>query len=246
MASFRVVPVLDLKHGVAVHGVKGQRDNYTPVICGWCSDGDVSQLIQGYQALLCLDDLYVADLDAITEGTPSIDLYPLIKESVRGRVMIDAGITSVQAFHDLESHDFAEIILGTESVPSIEVFSEVIATNHHDTIISFDMKNGRVLSPIRTLSNASIENSFHAIEALNPSAIIFLDLTSDGAKIGVNPVANRLVEEANVPVFLGGGIKSVGDLKDAKDAGFCGVLVATALQEGLIDRDGIDAILLST
>jgi len=242
MKKFRVVPVLDVKHGVAVHAVKGQRDKYAPVSCSWCSDGDVLQLINGYQNELGLDDLYVADLDAITEGTPSIDIYPEIKEAVRERIMIDAGITSVQSFHDLESHDFAEIILGTESVPSLAVFTDIIKVNRNDTIISFDMKNGQVLSPIKKLANAGIENAFHAIEALNPSAIIFLDLTSVGAKIGVNPVAKQLVDVSNVPLFLGGGIKSANDLKDAKDAGFCGVLVATALQEGLIDRASIEAI----
>jgi len=245
MASFRVVPVLDMKHSVAVHGVKGQRDKYAPVSCNWCSDGDVLQLVNGYQSLLGLDDLYVADLDAITEGTPSIDVYLKIKEAVRGRIMIDAGLTSLQAFHDLESHDFAEIILGTESVPSLAVFRDIITANRNDTIISFDVKNGQVLSPIKKLASAGIDGAFHAIEALNPGAIIFLDLTNVGAKIGVNPVAKRLVDASSIPVFLGGGIKSANDLKDAKDEGFCGVLVATALQEGLIDRAGIEAIMQS-
>lgn len=243
MVSFRVVPVLDMKNGLAVHAMQGQRDKYAPVNCDWCSEGDIDQLVQGYQNMLGLDDLYIADLDAITEGTLNIDIYSRIKEAVRGRIMIDAGITSIQAFHDLESHDFAEIILGTESVPSLAIFTDIIKSNHNDTIISFDVKNGQVLSPIKKLASAGIEGAFHIIETLNPSSIIFLDLTSVGAKIGVNPLAKSIVEAASVPIFLGGGVKSVADLADAKETGFCGVLVATALQEELIDRDGIETIL---
>ncbi|HME56062.1 MAG TPA: HisA/HisF-related TIM barrel protein [Candidatus Lokiarchaeia archaeon] len=242
MASFRVVPVLDVKHGVAVHGVKGQREKYAPVDCSWCKDGDVRQLINGYQNEFGLQDLYAADLDAITEGTPSVEVYLQIKELVLGRIMIDAGITNMQGFHDLETYDFAEIILGTESVPSLSVFTDVINTNRNDTIISFDVKMGHLLSPIKNLASAGLDNAFRRVEALNPSAIIYLDLTGVGAKIGVNPVARKLVDAASVPVFLGGGVKSANDLQEAKDAGFCGVLVATALQEGLIDRAGIDAL----
>jgi len=239
MAAFRIVPVLDVKNGVAVHAVKGQRDAYVPVSCAWCKDGNVHDLVKGYHDIFSLNDLYVADLDAITRGTFTTNLYPDLVAMVPGKIMIDAGITSAAAFHAIKGFNFAEIIMGTESVATFSVFKQAIKINRGATIISLDVKDGHVMSPITSLANASVRDAFHTIEALSPGAVIYLDLSGVGAKRGVNPGAMDLAREATVSLYLGGGVKSAADLHDARDAGFRGVLLATALQERLINPSEI-------
>ena len=66
VAGMRVVGVIDLKDGTAVHAVRGERERYRPVssvIAG--DDGDPLALARAFRSELGLDDLYVADLDAI-------------------------------------------------------------------------------------------------------------------------------------------------------------------------------------
>ena len=61
----RVVGVIDLKGGAAVHAVRGERERYRPVARSRGDDGDALALARGFRAALGLDELYVADLDAI-------------------------------------------------------------------------------------------------------------------------------------------------------------------------------------
>ena len=66
VARMRVVPVIDLKDGTAVHAVRGERERYRPVnstLAG--DDGDPLALARAFRSALGLDELYVADLDAI-------------------------------------------------------------------------------------------------------------------------------------------------------------------------------------
>jgi phosphoribosylformimino-5-aminoimidazole carboxamide ribotide isomerase len=59
VAGMRVVGVIDLKAGAAVHAVRGERERYRPV-------GDPLSLAHRFRDALGLDELYVANLDAIS------------------------------------------------------------------------------------------------------------------------------------------------------------------------------------
>ena len=62
----RIVPVLDLKGGLAVHAVRGQRDAYAPVRSTLAASADPVELARAFRTKLGCDACYVADLDAIT------------------------------------------------------------------------------------------------------------------------------------------------------------------------------------
>ncbi len=239
MVAFRVVPVVDVKRGLAVHAVKGQRDAYTPVNCGWCKDGDIVSLVNGYEEIFGLHDLYVADLDAITDGKPNKAAYNEILAHVKGAVMIDAGITSITDFRNVAAAGFESVILGTESIPSLTLLARIIKENEHATIVSLDIKDGVVLSPTKQLAGINIQDAFRTIEGLGPAAVIFLDMSGVGARTGINAVARELVRDANTPLYLGGGVGSASDILNAREAGFAGVLVATALQASLISPEEV-------
>ncbi|MBN2151597.1 MAG: hypothetical protein JW839_09135 [Candidatus Lokiarchaeota archaeon] len=237
MAAFRIVPVVDLKDGRAVHAVKGQREAYAPVNCGWCKDGDALSLVEGYKGLFGLRDVYVADLDAITGRKPNTGTIRQIRARVEGEVMVDAGIASIEEFNDIASEGIVRPIVGTESVPSMTALAEIVAQSGHSAIVSLDVKGGAVVSPARELSGAGIHDAYRTIEGLWPAAVIFLDMSAVGARTGINPTAMELAREARLPLYLGGGVRSASDVRDARVAGFEGVLVATALQAGLISPD---------
>src|SRR3954462_905630 len=84
LAGMRVVPVIDLKDGTAVHAVRGERERYRPV------RGDPISLARGFRAELSLDELYVADLGAITgAGRNDAVIRALASDA---RAMVDAGV----------------------------------------------------------------------------------------------------------------------------------------------------------
>src|SRR5947209_7775724 len=61
----RIIPVLDLKAGLAVHAVAGDRAYYQPIRSILHQGSDPIGLARAYRDKLGLSDLYVADLDAI-------------------------------------------------------------------------------------------------------------------------------------------------------------------------------------
>ena len=81
----RVVGVIDLKQGRAVHAVAGRRDQYQPVQiqsqppADW---GDPIRLVDLYLRL-GIRRLYLADLDAIRNGIVQVNLLREIIEQCR-------------------------------------------------------------------------------------------------------------------------------------------------------------------
>ncbi|MFX0102646.1 MAG: HisA/HisF-related TIM barrel protein [Candidatus Hodarchaeota archaeon] len=243
MEDFRVVPVIDIKDGMAVHAIKGERKKYEPVNCGWCENGEYLDLVRGYSKFFSLNDLYVADLDAIIKDEMNFEMYNRIRWICQGKIMIDAGITSLTKFMQIKDYNFDEIILGTESVASLEEFSKIISIHPGTTIISLDFRNGELLTPINELKEEDPAGILKILDKLKPDAFIFLELTSVGAKTGVRTsIAADLPKNTSTPIYLGGGIKVIEDIKNARDLGFKGVLLATALQEGLIKSDELNVI----
>nr|MDO8084129.1 HisA/HisF-related TIM barrel protein [Candidatus Sigynarchaeum springense] len=239
MAAFRIVPVVDVKNGRAVHAIKGHRDAYAPVNCSWCNDGDFISLVRGYKEIFGLHDLYVADLDAIMVRKPNKVLYRETLTLVDGDLMIDAGISSIGEFHELASIGIKNLILGTESIPNFSLLANIIEQSKHAAIVSLDVKDGALISPAKQLAGLKIHEAFQVIERLGPAAIIFLDMSAVGARTGINSIAKKLAAKATIPLYLGGGVSSVSDIRVARAAGFAGVLVATALQAGLISPDEV-------
>ncbi|MGH7633264.1 MAG: HisA/HisF-related TIM barrel protein, partial [Gemmatimonadaceae bacterium] len=69
----RVIPVLDLRGGMAVHARGGERHSYAAVRSHLLDgtghvDGDVTALAHACRIVTGDDAIYVADLDAITGG----------------------------------------------------------------------------------------------------------------------------------------------------------------------------------
>ena len=65
----RVIGVIDLKDGVAVHAVRGERQSYRPVRSKLVEGAEPVAVARALHAL-GLRELYVADLDAILGRSP--------------------------------------------------------------------------------------------------------------------------------------------------------------------------------
>ena len=63
--SFKIIPVLDLKEGIVVLGMKGERDKYKPLESILTSSVQVMEVIKAFYQKVYLTEYYLADLDAI-------------------------------------------------------------------------------------------------------------------------------------------------------------------------------------
>lgn len=235
MDRFRVVAVVDVKGGRAVHAIKGQRDAYAPVTCPWCSDGSVQELVAGYENTFSIRDIYMADLDAIMTGVVNQAAHEWLvawRSRSGGSIMVDAGITSKASFDAITKLGHETIILGTESIPSPALLEDIGTSR--DLVISIDVKDGHVLSPVEEWARATPVDLARILASWQPAAFISLNLSRVGSRTGIDPVAVAIAGKVDVPVLLGGGVRAVDDIAEARGAGLAGVLVATAFLDGSI------------
>jgi phosphoribosylformimino-5-aminoimidazole carboxamide ribotide isomerase len=233
----RVVPVIDLKDGTAVHAVRGERERYRPVssvIAG--DDGDPVALARGFRSALGLDELYVADLDAIGGGSGAHTalLAALAREA---RVMVDAGVSepaAARALLDLGAH---RVIVGTETLSGSEALDRLLTELPEGAVIvSVDLRDGRLLSPDRQLAGLPAIDAVARLHRPGLREVIVLDLARVGSGAGpdVDLIAEIHAAFPDLELLAGGGVRNVEDLRALDAAGAVGALVATALHGGVI------------
>ena len=89
----RVIPVIDLKGGAAVHAVRDERERYRPLRSEIVVGSDPVRVACVVRGALRLDELYVADLDAIAGGRAQRKVLSALAHEAR--VMVDAGVAEV-------------------------------------------------------------------------------------------------------------------------------------------------------
>jgi phosphoribosylformimino-5-aminoimidazole carboxamide ribotide isomerase len=231
----RVIGVLDLLAGRAVHARGGQRATYGPVpsVAGLPIDpGDALALARAYTDRLGLKELYVADLDAILGGTPSQMLVGRLA-ALGAPLWLDAGISSCDQAQRAIALGAAHVVVGLETLSSLEALAEICAAVGAERVaFSLDLRNGE---PIRSPGG---DRSPHVIAAraaaAGAAAVIVLDLARVGTGCGpdVDVIARVRQTTPDVILLAGGGVRGLTDLERLAEVGCDGALVATALHDG--------------
>ncbi len=229
----RVVGVIDLKDGTAVHAVRGERERYRPVsgVIGG-DDGDALALARGFREL-GLDEVYVADLDAITggDGNPAL-LTALAREA---SIMVDAGVAEparARALLDLGAH---RVIVGTETLSGPAALEHLLAELPAGAVIlSVDLRDGRVLSPDAQLAGLPALDAMSGLPRVREAIVLDLARVGSGAGPDVELIAAIHNAFPDLELLAGGGVRDVDDLRALHAVGAAGALVATALHRGVI------------
>jgi HisA/HisF family protein len=231
-----VVPVIDLKDGTAVHAVRGERERYRlvrSVIAG--RDGDPVSLARAFRSELGLDELYVADLDAISgKGEDGSTIGALAREA---RVMVDAGVSEperARALLDLGAH---RVVVGTETLTGPDALDRLLAELPAGAVVlSADLRDGRALSPDPQLAGLPALDALARLHRAGLRDAIVLDLGRVGSGAGPDVALIAEIHAAfpDLQLLAGGGVRDVEDLRALGDAGAAGALVATALHDGVI------------
>jgi len=63
--NMRIIPVIDVRGGIAVHARRGQRSNYQPLRSRLCRSANPVQVVEAFLSVYMFPVIYIADLDAI-------------------------------------------------------------------------------------------------------------------------------------------------------------------------------------
>jgi phosphoribosylformimino-5-aminoimidazole carboxamide ribotide isomerase len=250
--SFRVIPVIDLKGGIAVHAVGGRRDQYQTLRSVWQASASPIALTAALRDGLGIDRLYVADLGAIEGRPPDAPLYELLdREGLQ--VWLDAGVRNRTALEPLmrPGLNSLQIVVGLESVEGPAELGEIIDHVDRDRMIfSLDLDEGkpRTARGAAWPSDDSLEIASQIID-LGIRRLILLDLARVGTGRGVGTeslLARIQARCGGIDIAVGGGILDIDDVLRLKEQGVAAVLVGSALHDGRIGRRELERITSQT
>ncbi|VVB93548.1 Histidine biosynthesis protein [uncultured archaeon] len=224
---FRIIFVLDILNGNAVHAVKGERAKYRPVkdsvVCGSSAPVDIITAVMPREA-------YIADLDYLQHLGDNFGLIGKISEMTK--TMVDIGPENM---NDVEKcgRIADTVIIGTETA-SFDMIVAAAERYPGRINVSIDMKNGVVLTKDRKLEMKP-GKLVKKLNEYNIKDIIILELGKVGTSAGID--ADFLQEMAglsNHSILVGGGIRDMDDIYALEKIGVSGTLVATAVHNGKI------------
>lgn len=242
----RIIPVLDIKAGLAVHAVAGNRAHYLPVQSTLHSSPDPMALANAFRHKLGLDDLYVADLDAIAGQPPQLETLQRLLPIPR-RLWLDAGFVDASTLSGFGSWPTLQVVLGLETIegPStIESALDLFGPSR--VILSLDLHQGLPLLPpvvrpewpVDPRDLPGLVNHAHHIGVRH---FLLLDLAHVGTGNSLASWALPLLASLQpfAPAaswYAGGGLRSLDELPHLQRAGCRGVLVASLLHSGTLTR----------
>jgi phosphoribosylformimino-5-aminoimidazole carboxamide ribotide isomerase len=222
----RVVGVIDLKAGAAVHAVRGERERYRPV-------GDPLSLARTFRDALGLDELYVADLDAIGGGSGQDAIIAALAREAR--IMVDAGVSEPERARALLDLGADRVVVGTETLTGADALDRLLA-ELGEVVLSVDLRDGRALSRDPRLAGLPALDAVALLHRAGLREVIVLDLARVGSGMGPDTwlIAELHAAFPGLELLSGGGVRDAADLRALADAGAAGALVATALHRGVI------------
>ena len=236
----RIIPVIDIRGGVAVHAVRGIRENYQPLKSVLCASADPVEVAASLKAF-GFSELYVADLDAIMGAPVNSSLLTRIVESAGLNLMVDAGASNLERAKAVLDCGVSKIIIGTETLPNIDFVAKAVESlGAEKVVVSLDLRGDKILSGFELGRLADPVTFLRELEALGVSQIIILDLSKVGSREGTNlTLLQKVPRHTKIEVLIGGGVRNVADLMALKNLGVSGVLVATALHSGKISPENL-------
>ena len=227
-----VIPVIDLMGGEVVHARRGERAAYRPIETPLAVGSAPAAVLSGLLGLFPFRKVYVADLDAIAGGGGhEAVLADLAARFPAVEFWVDNGAATVAAARGWLARHPGVLVLGSESQADLSVLTAL--AREPRVVLSLDFRGEDFWGPPSLLAEVS-----HW-----PARVIAMTLARVGG--GAGPDFARLAEitarAEGRAVYAAGGVRDAADLAHLAAAGIAGVLVASALHAGALDRAALAA-----
>lgn len=232
----QVIPVIDVKGGLAVAARRGDRARYAPLESSLAESADPLAVAAGLRTLVPFRTLYVADLDGIEGRGADLETQRRLAEFWPGELWIDDGsmgecdpLTNKSEALDpmIKSH-----VVGSESLKSLNDYQAARAHKGIDAPLSLDFRGNDFIGPDELFADAS----------LWPRRVIVMTLARVGSGEGpdVARVTSIIARAEKREIYAAGGVRNASDLAKLQDIGAAGALVATALHTGGVSRADLE------
>jgi phosphoribosylformimino-5-aminoimidazole carboxamide ribotide isomerase len=239
----RILPVVDLMQGCVVRGVGGRRHAYRPVVSRLTPSSEPLAVARAFREHFGLDELYLADLDAIAGAEPNGAVLAALREH-GFRVWVDAGVRDRSRAVRLAQAGVEGVVVGLETVAGPSTLEAICQELGEQVVFSLDLRAGQPLGDLSGWQGADAESIARQAVACGVRRVLVLDLArvGTGTGLGTADLCRRLAESEGIEVWTGGGVRGMTDVRALRDGGVRAVLVASALHDGALTRADLEAL----
>lgn len=238
-------PAIDLKDGACVRLFQGDMDKATVY------NADPASQARAFSDA-GFSWLHLVDLNGAIEGRPVNDTaVETILKTISVPAQLGGGIRDMATIRMWLEKGVHRVILGTVALEQPELVKEACRAFPGRIVVGIDARDGYVaVAGWAKTSRVKALDLALKFEDSGVAAIIYTDISRDGAMMGVNLDATTdLAWALTTPVIASGGVSALSDLEEIKaveDSGIEGVIIGRALYDGRIDAKKALAILSGT
>jgi phosphoribosylformimino-5-aminoimidazole carboxamide ribotide isomerase len=227
-------PAIDLKEGACVRLVRGDMASATVF-----NRDPAAQARQFADAGFSW--LHVVDLDGAVAGR-SVNgaAVAAIRNAVDLPIQLGGGIRDRAAIENWLALGIERVVLGTAASRDPGLVRHAAADHPGRIVVGIDARDGRVaVEGWAETTELGVIELARCFEDCGVAAIVYTDITRDGALVGVDASAIAAVaQQIRTPVIASGGVSSLADiaaLKAREADGIGGIICGRALYDGRID-----------
>ncbi len=231
--SLTLYPAIDLKGGECVRLFQGQMEK------SQVYNTDPASQAAAFEAA-GFGWVHIVDLDGAFAGAArNGDAVDGILKRIGLKSQLGGGVRDMAAVERWLEAGMTRVILGTAAVNDPKFVTEACKSWRGRIVLGVDARDGRVKTDGWDGDSAETPAGLvkrYADHGL--AAVIYTDISRDGALAGVNVEATAaLAEEAAIPVIASGGVAGLEDIKALQVAqeNIEGVIIGRALYDGRID-----------
>lgn len=236
-----VVPVIDIKNGVVVHAVQGERSRYKPLRSMLVDGHDPVKIATALLTRLAPAAIYVADLDSINGGDIQLPIIHRLAHLKTG-LWVDLGVRSAN-FDELaglmQVHQRLQAVLATETLETPALVDQALYRFGVDRVaVSLDLRGDHLATANAEWAGLRPQSLARSLYDRGIRRFILLDAKSVGSNQGCSTLALAAKIKRSMPdIFLttGGGVRDQSDLDRIATSGCDAALVATAIHSCAFD-----------
>ena len=226
----KIWPAIDLRGGNCVRLKQGDYnqetvfgDNPGAMASQWCE--------QGAQCM------HLVDLDGARDGLwINQDAVRSIVQSIDVPCQLGGGVREESTIELLLGLGVSRLIIGTKALKEPEWFSSMVSKFPNQLALGIDARDGMVATDGWLETSQTTAISLAQQFAGQPvAAIIYTDISRDGMMQGANVAGMAEMKQATeIPVIASGGVTTLEDVRQLRDAGLDGAIIGRSLYDGVI------------
>jgi phosphoribosylformimino-5-aminoimidazole carboxamide ribotide isomerase len=223
MATFQVIPAIDVLDGRCVRLLEGRREQVT--IEGGDPSEAAARFVRDGAARL-----HLVDLDGAFSGTPTPGLVERVAAAAAVPVQVGGGLRDADSIQAALEAGAARAIVGTAALDGVETPAARFGDR---LVVAVDARDGLVVTE-GWVSEAGVTATELArrCAAAGARRLLVTSTRRDGSLRGPDLELLSDILDAGLPVLAAGGIASLGDLVALRDLGCEGAVVGSALWSG--------------